>query len=51
VEIHSFGQHRNPPLILLHGIGAGHRLWLRQIKRLQQNHFVMDPLYLPPQLA
>ena len=43
MEVHSFGHRGNPPLILLHGIGAGHRLWLRQIERFQQTHFVLTP--------
>jgi 3-oxoadipate enol-lactonase len=43
MEVHSFGHRGNPPLILLHGIGAGHRLWLRQIERFQQTHFVLAP--------
>jgi 3-oxoadipate enol-lactonase len=43
MEVHSFGHRGNPPLILLHGIGAGHRLWLRQIERFKQTHFVLAP--------
>jgi 3-oxoadipate enol-lactonase len=43
MEVHSFGHRRNPPLIFLHGIGVGHRLWLRQIERFQHSHFVMAP--------
>jgi 3-oxoadipate enol-lactonase len=43
MEVHSFGHRGNPPLILLHGVGAGHRLWLRQIDRFKQTHFVLAP--------
>jgi pimeloyl-ACP methyl ester carboxylesterase len=43
MEVHSFGDRGNPPLILLHGIGAGHRLWLRQIEHFKQTHFVLAP--------
>jgi 3-oxoadipate enol-lactonase len=43
MEVHSFGHRGNPPLILLHGIGPGHRLWLRQIERFKQTHFVLAP--------
>jgi 3-oxoadipate enol-lactonase len=43
MEVHSFGHRGNPPLVLLHGIGAGHRLWLRQIERFKQTHFVLAP--------
>jgi pimeloyl-ACP methyl ester carboxylesterase len=38
-----FGKRHNPPLLLLHGIGTGHRLWLRQIERFEPSHFVMAP--------
>ena len=27
----------------MHGIGTGHRLWLRQIERFQATHFVVAP--------
>ena len=43
MEVHSFGDRSNPPLILVHGIGAGHRLWLRQIERFKQTHFILAP--------
>jgi len=43
VNLHSFGDRRNPPLILLHGIGAGHRLWLRQIEHFRESYFVVAP--------
>jgi 3-oxoadipate enol-lactonase len=43
VNLHSFGDRRNPPLVLLHGIGAGHRLWLRQIECFRKSHFVIAP--------
>jgi 3-oxoadipate enol-lactonase len=43
VNFHSFGDRGNPPLILLHGIGAGHRLWLRQIEHFRGSHFVIAP--------
>jgi 3-oxoadipate enol-lactonase len=43
MEVHCFGHRSNPPLILLHGIGAGHRLWLRQIERFKQTHFILAP--------
>ncbi len=43
MEVHSFGDRGNPPLILLHGIGAGHQLWLRQIERFKQTHFILAP--------
>jgi 3-oxoadipate enol-lactonase len=43
MDVHSFGHRGNPPLVLLHGIGAGHRLWLRQIERFKQTHFVLAP--------
>jgi 3-oxoadipate enol-lactonase len=43
MNVHRFGHRGNPPLILLHGIGAAHRLWLRQIERFKQTHFVMAP--------
>jgi 3-oxoadipate enol-lactonase len=39
----TFGNRHNPKLLLLHGIGTGHRLWLRQIERFQPTHFVMAP--------
>jgi pimeloyl-ACP methyl ester carboxylesterase len=43
MEVHSFGDRVNPPLVLLHGIGAGHRMWLRQIERFKQSHFILAP--------
>jgi 3-oxoadipate enol-lactonase len=43
VTFHAFGQQKNPPLLLLHGIGIGHRLWTRQIEIFQQSHFVIAP--------
>jgi 3-oxoadipate enol-lactonase len=43
MDVHSFGDRGNPPLVLLHGIGAGHRLWLRQIEHFKQTHFVLAP--------
>lgn len=39
----TFGNKENPKLLLLHGIGAGHRLWLRQIERFERTHFVLAP--------
>ncbi len=41
--MHTFGNRQNPKLLLLHGIGTGHRLWLRQIERFQNTHFVIAP--------
>ena len=41
--MHLFGKRQNPPLLLLHGIGTGHRLWLRQIERFEPSHFVLAP--------
>jgi len=41
--LHSFGNRENPILLLLHGIGAGHRVWRRQIDRFQSTHFVVTP--------
>jgi 3-oxoadipate enol-lactonase len=41
--MHTFGNRQHPKLLLLHGIGTGHRLWLRQIARFQQTHFVIAP--------
>lgn len=41
--MHAFGDRRNPVLVLLHGIGAGHRLWLRQIEEFRGSHFVLVP--------
>jgi 3-oxoadipate enol-lactonase len=41
--MNTFGNRQNPKLLLLHGIGTGHRLWLRQIERFQQTHFVIAP--------
>ena len=41
--MHTFGNRQNPKLLLLHGIGTGHRLWLRQIERFQSTHFVIAP--------
>ena len=41
--VHLFGKRQNPPLLLLHGIGTGHRLWLRQIERFEPSHFVLAP--------
>jgi pimeloyl-ACP methyl ester carboxylesterase len=43
VKLHSFGQPENPALVLLHGIGIGHRLWMRQIECFQLSHFVIAP--------
>jgi hypothetical protein len=39
VKMHAFGDRRNPVLVFLHGIGTGHRLWLRQIDQFQRSHF------------
>jgi pimeloyl-ACP methyl ester carboxylesterase len=41
--MHTFGNRQHPKLLLLHGIGTGHRLWLRQIERFRQTHFVIAP--------
>ena len=41
--LHTFGHRGNRVLLLLHGIGAGHRLWRRQIERFQSTHFVVAP--------
>jgi 3-oxoadipate enol-lactonase len=41
--MNTFGNRRNPKLLLLHGIGTGHRLWLRQIERFESTHFVIAP--------
>jgi 3-oxoadipate enol-lactonase len=41
--MHTFGNRQHPRLLLLHGIGTGHRLWLRQIERFRQTHFVIAP--------
>jgi 3-oxoadipate enol-lactonase len=41
--MHTFGNRKNPTLLLLHGIGTGHRLWLRQVERFQATHFVIAP--------
>jgi 3-oxoadipate enol-lactonase len=41
--MHTFGNRQNPKLLLLHGIGTGHRLWLRQIERFRSTHFVIAP--------
>src|SRR3569832_2006311 len=41
--MHTFGNRQSPKLLLLHGIGTGHRLWLRQIERFQNTHFVIAP--------
>jgi 3-oxoadipate enol-lactonase len=43
VQLHTFGQPENPALVLLHGIGIGHRLWNRQIECFQHSHFVIAP--------
>jgi pimeloyl-ACP methyl ester carboxylesterase len=43
VNVHTFGRQENPALVLLHGIGIGHRLWMRQIEAFQQSHFVIAP--------
>jgi len=43
VTFHTFGQRQNPPLLLLHSIGIGHRLWTRQIESLRQSRFVIAP--------
>lgn len=41
--MHTFGNRQHPKLLLLHGIGTGHRLWLRQIERFRQTYFVIAP--------
>lgn len=43
VKLHTFGQPENPALVLLHGIGIGHRLWMKQIECFQPSHFVVAP--------
>jgi 3-oxoadipate enol-lactonase len=43
VTLHTFGRRQNPALLLLHGIGIGHRLWTRQIECFQSSHFVIAP--------
>jgi 3-oxoadipate enol-lactonase len=43
VTFHTFGQRHNPALLLLHGIGIGHRLWTRQIECFEPSHFVIAP--------
>ncbi len=43
MNMHLFGDRQNPALLLLHGIGIGHRLWLRQIEQFQQSHFILAP--------
>ena len=43
MKLHSFGQPESPALVLLHGIGIGHRLWMRQIECFQPSHFVIAP--------
>jgi len=43
VTFHTFGRRQNPALLLLHGIGIGHRLWTRQIECFQSSHFVIAP--------
>jgi pimeloyl-ACP methyl ester carboxylesterase len=41
--LRTLGDRENPALLLLHGIGMGHRLWRRQIDRFQATHFVIAP--------
>lgn len=43
VKLHIFGQPENPALVLLHGIGMAHRLWMKQIECFQPSHFVIAP--------
>jgi 3-oxoadipate enol-lactonase len=43
VKLHIFGQPENPALVLLHSIGIGHRLWMKQIECFQPSHFVIAP--------
>jgi pimeloyl-ACP methyl ester carboxylesterase len=43
MEVHRFGDRSHPPLVLLHGIGAGHRPWLRQIEHFARTHLVLAP--------
>jgi len=41
--LHSFGNRENPVRLLLHVIGAGHRLSRRQIDCFQSTHFIVAP--------
>ncbi|WJR78219.1 alpha/beta fold hydrolase [Bradyrhizobium sp. NP1] len=43
IALHTFGRRDRPPLLLIHGIGMGHRLWLRQIDEFSATHFVIAP--------
>jgi aminoacrylate hydrolase len=37
------GDRRNPPVVLLHGLGGSGRSWGSQVERFAKNHFVVLP--------
>ena len=38
-----FGDRKNPPVVLLHGLGGSGRSWGSQVERFAKNHFVVLP--------
>ncbi|NTU55928.1 MAG: alpha/beta fold hydrolase [Anaerolineales bacterium] len=38
-----FGHRDNPTIVLLHGLGMGHRMWLPQIESMSEHYHILAP--------